>query len=102
VKGVHPDGVTRRVYVRALSGRLQDPQLRLELDGVAPEGLEGILDALLVVSLRRDRKILNPRKRGDCRLCAFFLCHEFLPRSPRDAKTCQKVCLVIGGLHARP
>jgi hypothetical protein len=53
--------MTGRIDLRPLACSLQDAQLCLELDDVAPEGLERVLDALLVVPVRADREIFNPR-----------------------------------------
>jgi hypothetical protein len=80
--------MARGIDVRALPGRLEHPELRLQLNGVAPERLERVLDALLVVALLGDGEIFNAWKRGDRGLCALFLCHGFLSRSPQDAETC--------------
>ncbi len=102
VQGVHADGVAGRVDLRALPCGLEHAQLRLQLDDVPAESLECVLHALLVVPIRADREILDPRKRGDRGLCALFLGHGFLSGSPRDAKTCRKYADSIGGFRPRP
>ena len=45
---VHADGVAARLDLARAAGGLEDAKLRLELDGVAAEGLEGVADGLLV------------------------------------------------------
>jgi hypothetical protein len=59
---IHPDGMARGIDVCTLAGRLEHPELRLQLNGVAPECLERVLDALLVVALLGDGEIFNPWK----------------------------------------
>src|SRR5262249_38591768 len=71
------DGVPRRLELCAPSGGLQDAQLHLKLRRVPPEGLEGLLDALLVVAAAgHGRQLLDARERRQRRLLSSFACHQ--------------------------
>jgi hypothetical protein len=72
VQRVHADRVPGRLDVRALPGRLQDAELRLELDDVPPERVERLADAIRVVPAFRDGQVLHAWKRRDCGPCALF------------------------------
>jgi len=61
---VHPHGMPRGLRDGASWRRLEHAELRLELDDVAPEGLERVANALLVVALLDDGQVFRPRKRG--------------------------------------
>jgi hypothetical protein len=64
VKRIHPDRVTRRLDggCAASSGSLEDAELRLQLRGVATEGVERFADAVGVVATAgRLRDVLEPR-----------------------------------------
>ncbi|MBA2461456.1 MAG: hypothetical protein H0V45_06795 [Actinobacteria bacterium] len=67
VESVHANGVTRGVDVRRLARGLQNAKLRLELRGMAPEGVERVAHALLVEALARAAKLINRRQRSQRR-----------------------------------
>ena len=67
VQRVHPDGVPGRLDVGGLARRLEHAELRLQLGGVAAEGVERLADALLVVAVAGALKLLHRRKRGQPR-----------------------------------
>jgi hypothetical protein len=76
VQRVHPDGVAGRFDLAAAGGRLEHAQLHLQLRRVAPERLEGLLDALLVVAAAREgRQLFDARERRQRRLLSSFACH---------------------------
>ena len=56
VQRVHPDGVTGRLDVGGLARRLEHAQLRLELQRVAAERVEGLADAVGVEPAALDRR----------------------------------------------
>ena len=66
VERVHPHGVAGRLDVRGLARSLEHPQLRLELSGVAPEGVERLADALLLVAVAGPQ-LVQTWKRGQPR-----------------------------------
>src|SRR5918993_2257451 len=68
VEGVHPDRMPGGLDVRRLPRGLQHAQLRLQLRRVAPERVERLTDALLVVSVARALKLLETGKRGQSRV----------------------------------
>ena len=53
--------------LRGLARRLEHAQLRLELGGVAPEGVERLADALLLVAVAGALELFQTRKRGQPR-----------------------------------
>ena len=60
---VHAHGVRRRLEARGAARRLQHPELRLELERVPAERVEGAADGLLVVAAARPaRQVLQPRQ----------------------------------------
>ena len=65
---IHAHCVPGGVDLRRPPGRLQHPELRLELSRVAPKRIEGLLHSLPVVPIARGRQVLDPRKRGQGRL----------------------------------
>jgi hypothetical protein len=68
VKGVHAHGMPRRVDLRSATRGLQHAQLGLELDDVAPEGVERLAHLLLVEALLDDRQLLDGGQRRHRRL----------------------------------
>jgi hypothetical protein len=73
VERVHPDGVSRRLGLCGRARRLQHTELRLQVQQMAPEDLERVVDLLLVEPLLDDSQVLDSRKRrqgpyGDCSL----------------------------------
>ncbi len=61
---VHAHGVAGRLDIGGLARRLKHPQLRLELGGVAPEGVERLADALLLVAVAGAMELFQTGKRG--------------------------------------
>jgi hypothetical protein len=68
VKGVHADSVTRRLRAGALRGGLEHSEIGLQGREVPPEGVEGLLHLGAVVTVRRARKVLEPRQGREARL----------------------------------
>jgi hypothetical protein len=60
---VHPDGMARRLDVRAgpRTCRLEDAQLCLQLGGMTAERVERIAHALRIEPLADPRQVLVPR-----------------------------------------
>jgi len=66
---VHPDGVSAGLDDGRTSCSLEHSELRLQLRRVAPEGVEGLANALgLVGAVAGLRQVLEPRERGQGRL----------------------------------
>ena len=63
VQRVHAHGVAGRLDVRGRPRGLEDAELRLQLGGVAAEGVERLAHALLVVALAGALKLLDGRER---------------------------------------
>src|SRR5215467_10032717 len=60
---IHAHGVSRRLDGGAAPGRLEHAELGLQLGRVAPEGVEGIPDALGVEAVADARYLLDRRQR---------------------------------------
>ena len=59
VERVHADGVAGRLDVGGLARGLEHAQLRLQLGGVAAEGVERLADALLLVAVAGALKLIH-------------------------------------------
>jgi hypothetical protein len=64
VQRVHANGVRRRLDLRRPGSRLEHPQLRLQLSGMAPERVERLAHRVGRVAVAAAREILEPRERG--------------------------------------
>ena len=67
VQRVHADGMPGRLDVGGLVRGLEHAELRLQLGGVAAEGVERLAHALLVVALTGALELLHGRQRGQTR-----------------------------------